>query len=196
MTVIVVVIYVHLLIVTNDCYCSQARSTLPWMRHNVTPCDEIRSGTSDSDQKLIFDHDQLINWSVFKNQFFDPIINFRSYMINLFSFLWWIFSLSIVNKRSTIDQRVNQSLFADFSINSIFLMVDFRFKLIIKIGMIRTTMWYSYSKWTLSYFLNIMLHDMMQCNTTWQRSGSAIFSSSSIVWHCISSHRVSMIGFI
>ncbi len=33
----------------------------------------------------------MIDWSVVKNQFFDPLINFRSYMINLFIFLWAIF---------------------------------------------------------------------------------------------------------
>ncbi len=33
----------------------------------------------------------MIDWSVIKNQFFDLIINFQSYMIDLFIFLWSIF---------------------------------------------------------------------------------------------------------
>ncbi len=33
----------------------------------------------------------MIDWSVFKSQFFDPIIDFLSYMIDFFIFLWSIF---------------------------------------------------------------------------------------------------------
>ncbi len=33
----------------------------------------------------------MIDWSVFKNRFFNPIIDFRSYMIDLFIFVWLIF---------------------------------------------------------------------------------------------------------
>ncbi len=91
----------------------------------------------------------MIDWSVFKNRFFDPIIDFRSYMIYLFIYLWLTFafffdnekrpiSLSMVNKRSIINQWVNRSFIVDFSINSIFLMVSFRFKSIL-IGMIEIT---------------------------------------------------------
>ncbi len=43
--------------------------------------------SSDSIQKSIFDHDRLIGCQ----NLIDPIINFWSYMIELFIFLWLIF---------------------------------------------------------------------------------------------------------
>ncbi len=43
----------------------------------------------DKNQFLI-----MIDWSVFKNRFFDLITDFRSYMIGLFIFLWSIFRLT------------------------------------------------------------------------------------------------------
>ncbi len=122
----------------------------------------------------------MIDWSVFKNWFFDPIIDSRSYMNDFFIFLWSIFrffflfwqvftihvqinlkirtaqskpwylsicvraygalnTMKLINKRSIIDQQVHRSFSANFSINLIFLIVDFRFKSIIKDRMIRTT---------------------------------------------------------
>ncbi len=54
--------------------------------------------SSDSDQKSI-----LIDWSVFKNQFFDPIVDFQSYMIDLFIFLWSIFRFFFENEKRPIS---------------------------------------------------------------------------------------------
>ncbi len=104
-----------------------------------------------SDQKSIFHHDRLIGLqkSIFCQRFsilYDRSFHFCTIDFSFFFYLTMkedrihgIFSLSIVNKRLIIDQRVNRSFLPIFRSIQFFLMVDFRFKSIIKIGMIGTT---------------------------------------------------------
>ncbi len=48
----------------------------------------------------------VIDWSIFKNQFFNPIIDFRSYMIDFFIYLWSIFHFFFfTNEKRPISWR-------------------------------------------------------------------------------------------
>ncbi len=86
----------------------QTKITWPWNQVRILQMENSTYGWNPVLMILIKNRFSImIDWSVFKNQFFGPIIDFRSYMIDLFIFLWLIFRFFLGGQIFTIHVRIN-----------------------------------------------------------------------------------------